>query len=177
MEIDDHDYEYEYMGETVRLGLHCSGVAREPRVHWQVGGQSGEHGYIAPNAPEPVVRLEEGETARLGEYLVAELPVSHDIGEELKAACETLGTIVAESDRIGTDTAAFPTEIAGFERLGWESARNVMWYWRDVPSGPRAYQIERGELVFRAQEWAEESCSKKELIDQYDLNTMSDNDV
>jgi hypothetical protein len=44
-----------------------------------------------------------------------------------------------------------------------------MWYWRDQQSSPRAYQIERGELIFRAQEWADIPCSKNDLIQSYDL--------
>jgi hypothetical protein len=170
MTISDYDHKYEYRDETVRLGVHCSGVAHEPRVRWQVGDWSGEHGYVTLDAPEPVVRLEEGETARLGERVVAELPVPRDIGAELKTACETLGIVVPESARIGTDPMVFPAEIDSFDRLGWEPARNVMWYWRDDQSSPRAYQVEDDELVFRAQEWADKPSSKEALTDDYDLH-------
>jgi hypothetical protein len=171
MASSEYDYEYGHLGETIQLGVGCAGVACEPQVRWQVGDRSGEHGYVSFDASKPVVRLEEGETARLGGQVVTELPVSRDIGEALQDAYETLGTIVPERDRIGTDPAVFPPEIADFERLGWESARNVMWYWRDDRASPRAYQIERGELVFRTQEWSDDANSQQELIDQYGLDT------
>jgi len=166
----EHDHEYTHAGEKVRLGVHRRGVAREPRVRWRVGEQRGERGYVHRNAPEPVIRLEAGETIRLGERLVAAIPVPHEVADELAAACEALGTVVAAGDRIGDDPAAFPAAIDGFERVGWEPARNVMWYWRDERTAPRAYQIERGDLVFRAREWAEESCSRAGLIERYDLD-------
>lgn len=171
MPATKYSYEYAYAGETIRLGVSCSGVEREPRVYWQVGERNGEHGYVHLDTPEPVIRLEAGETVHLGEEMAAELPVSRDIAEALKEACETLGTVVSESGQIGTDPGDFPSEIAGFERVGWEFDRNVMWYWQDKQNDARAYQIERDELVFRAQEWADTTLSsKQELIDRYDLS-------
>ena len=169
--ITDSTYEYEhsYLRKTVRLGVTCSGIAREPCICWQVGERSGERGYIRLDSSESVLHLEEDETARLDGQLVSEIPVPRETGKELKHAVEKLGSVVSDSNRITVDPSAFPPEVGEFERLGWEAERNVMWYWRDERSPPRAYQIERGELVFRAQEWADESCLKKELVQRHDL--------
>jgi len=86
-----------------------------------------------------------------------------------------LGTVRDEevSAYAGMRPTAFPSIIEEFERIGWEPERDVMWYWRDQQSSPRAYQIERGELIFRAQEWADIPCSKNDLIQSYDLTETS----
>ena len=167
---DRYSHTYEHGGETVRVGVHCSGPTREPRVRWQVGDQRGDRGYVRLSDDEPVIRLEDGETAHLDDGIVSTIPVPQHIGETLNAACEKQGTVTTGT-KIGTDPSAFPTEIAGFDRLGWEADRHVMWYWRDARSSPRAYQLEDGQLVFRAQEWANGEMSNQELIDQYGLTT------
>lgn len=172
MTVPEYSHEYVHAGETVRLGVHCAGVAREPRMRWQVGDRRGERGHVDLDRPEPVVRLEADETVRLDGKAMSAIFVPRGIADELHAACEKLGTVVAESNRIAADPAAFPAAIDGFERVGWEPARYVMWYWRDERSPPRAYQIERGELVFRAQEWVEPSSSKYDPVERDDLDTV-----
>lgn len=162
-------YEYDYGGETIQVAVHCGGDAREPRVRWQIGDQRGDYGYVSLQSAEPVVRLERGETVRFEGQEVSGIPIPQEIGQKLRAEYEEQGTVVVRGDRIATDPAGFPAEIAGFDRVGWESDRNVMWYSRERQSSPRAYQIEHGELVFRAQEWVGERLSDQELIDRYDL--------
>jgi hypothetical protein len=161
--------EYEHAGETVRVAVHCEGVAHEPRVRWQVGDYTGTHGYVHLDTQKPVIRLEDGETALLQDRSVSEILVPRDIGETLNNQIEELGTIGDKTEHLATDPTSFPSEIDGFQRIGWEDQRNVMWYWRDERSTPRAYQIVDGKLVFRAQEWADPAASKRELIDRYEL--------
>lgn len=166
---ETYDYAYEHRGATVRVGVRRGGRTREPRVRWCVDDRCGERGYVDFGDAGPKLRLEGGETARVAGRRVSELPVPGELGAVLEDAREELGTVVAESARIEADPAAFPTAVGGFERAGWEAARNVMWYWRDGRSAPRAYQIERGELVFRAEEWIEGTDSKAELVEGYGL--------
>jgi hypothetical protein len=116
-----------------------------------------------------VVRLENGETAQLAGQSVSAIPVPREIGEQLADECERRGRVVPGGDQITTDPSAFPAEIAGFDRVGWEADRSVMWYSSGDRTTPRAYQIEGGELVFRAQEWANGRISEQELIDRYEL--------
>jgi hypothetical protein len=165
------EYEYEDTGATIKVRVHPAGATREPRVRWQVGDQRGDCGYVHYETADPVLRLEEGETAHLAGQLVSAIPVPREIGEALETEYEELGTVVPEGNRITADPTAFPAEIAGFDRVGWENERNVMWYCRGDRSSPRAYQIECGKLVFRAQEWANGPMSKQELINHYDLTT------
>jgi hypothetical protein len=167
MATDAYDYEYEHAGETVQVAVHCSGATHEPRIRWQVGDYSGEHGYIHLDRRESILRLEEREMIRFQDQLVSKLPVPRSIGKALDDLVVKLGTVTVE-DSV-TDPTAFPPEIDGFHRVGWENQRNVMWYWREEQSTPRAYQIENGELVFRAQEWADPVTSKRVLIDNYNI--------
>ena len=172
MTATEYSHEYNHAGETIRLGVHYSGPAREPQIRWQIGNQTGKHGYMRLRSQESTMYLEEDETAHLNNQETSDIPVPQEIAEELDAAVKKLGTVVADSNRISADPTAFPSIIEEFERIGWEPRRDVMWYWRDQQSSPRAYQIERGELIFRAQEWADKPCSKKELIQSYDLNVI-----
>ena len=172
MTSTEYSHEYNHAEETIRLGVHCNGPTREPRIRWQISNQSGEHGYIRLDGTNSVVRLEGGETAHLDGRQTSSIPAPQEVAEELNTAVKKLGTVVADSNRISADPTAFPSIIEEFERIGWEPERDVMWYWRDQQSSPRAYQIERGELIFRAQEWADKPCSKKELIQNYDLNEI-----
>jgi hypothetical protein len=162
-------YEYEHGGTTVRAAVHCAGVVREPMVQWQVDDHGGDHGYVQLDAEVPVIRLEEGEIARLDGEMVSAIPVPRDIGEALKCSYEELGTVVPDDDEIGSDPEAFPVEVASFDLVGWEAGRNVMWYGREDRHSPRAYQIESGGLVFRAQEWVDGLMSKQDLIEKFGL--------
>jgi hypothetical protein len=166
------EYEYKHAGETVRVAVHCEGVVHEPRVRWQVGDCTGTHGYVHLDTQTPVIRLEEGETVRLQDRSVSEIPVPGSIGEALNSQVEELGTVGGKNEHLATDPTSFPSEIDGFQRIGWEDRRNVMWYWRDGRSTPRAYQIVDGKLVFRAQEWADPAASKRVVIDRYDLRNI-----
>jgi hypothetical protein len=163
------EYEYEHAGKTVQVAVDCEGVAHEPRVRWQIGDCTGTHGYVHLDTRKPVLRLEEGETARFQSRSVSEIPIPRDIGEALNNQVEELGTVTDENAILVTDPTSFPSEIDGFQRVGWEDRRNVMWYWRDGRSTPRAYQIVDGKLVFRAQEWADPAASKRAVIDRYEL--------
>lgn len=163
-------YTHEYGEKTVRVGVHCDGAAHEPRVRWQVGDRSGESGYVHLDTQKPVIRLEEGETVRLQDRSVAEIPVPRTVGKALDDQIEGLGTITVENERLATDPTSFPSDIDGFQRIGWEDGRSVMWYWRDSRSTPRAYQIVNHQLVFRAQEWADPAVSKHVLVDRYKLS-------
>lgn len=169
MVTDDYDHEYECAGETVRVAVHCGNTPYEPRIRWQVRDHNGERGYVQLDREEPVVRLEEGEIVRFQGQLVSEIPVPRSIGKALDDEVVERGTIAIEDKRLTTDPAAFPREIDGYHRCGWEEERSVMWYWRDEQPIPRAYQIESDELVFRAQEWADPVTSKRALVDRYDL--------
>ena len=93
-----------------------------------------------------------------------------EIGKQLADECERRGRVVPDGDQITTEPSALPAETAGFDRVGWEADRSVMWYSSGDRTTPRAYQIEGGELVFRAQEWADGRISKQELIDRYGLD-------
>jgi hypothetical protein len=165
-----YTHEYEHAGETVRVGVHCDGTAHEPRVRWQIGDRTGEHGYVHLDRREPAIRLEEGETVRFQDRSVSEIPVPRSIGNALAERVEEWGSIVVGSERLTTDPTSFPAEIDGFQRVGWEDRRSVMWYWRDGQSTPRAYQIVNQQLVFRAQEWADPTVSKHALVDRYELS-------
>ena len=164
-------YEYDYGGTTIRVAVHCGGDSREPRVQWEVSDRCGKYGYVDLRNGESTIRLERGETVRLAGEDRSAIPVPREIAEKLHTECEDRGTIVVKDDRVATDPAAFPSEIAGFDRVGWEADRNVMWYARDGLSTPRAYQIEDGELVFRAQAWAADRMSKQQLSDRCDLSS------
>jgi len=165
------EYQYEHAGEAIQVAVHCGEVTREPRVRWQIDNQCGDYGYVNLDTVQPLIRLEEGETVDLAGRLVSAIPVPREIGETLERECQELGTVAPERNWICPDPTAFPPEIAGFDRVGWENERNVMWYCRGDRSSPRAYQIECGKLVFRAQEWANGPMSKQELINHYDLTT------
>jgi hypothetical protein len=169
MNSSTDDYWYEHAGATIRVAVHCGGASREPRIRWQVGDQDGEYGYVRLTTSKPVVRLENGETVQLAGQSVSAIPVPREIGEQLADECERRGRVVPGGDQITTDPSAFPVEIAGFDRVGWEANRSVMWYSSGDRTTPRAYQIEGGELVFRAQEWANGRISEQELIDRYGL--------
>ena len=146
------DYEYEHAGTTIRAAVHYGGASREPRIRWQVGDQNGEYGYVRLTTSKPVIGLENGETVQLAGQSVSAIPVPREIGEQLADECERRGRVVPGGDQLTTEPSAFPAEIAGFDRVGWEADRSVMWYSSGDRTTPRAYQIEGGELVFRAQE-------------------------
>lgn len=166
-------YEYEHAGEIVRVAVHCEGVVHEPRVRWQVGDCTGIHGYVHLDTQTSVIRLEEEGTVRLQDRSVSEIQVPRRIGEALNNQIEELGTVKSENEQLVTDPTSFPSDIDGFQRIGWEDQRNVMWYWRDERSTPRAYQIVDGNLVFRAQEWVDPAVSKRALIDRYEITELT----
>ena len=80
------------------------------------------------------------------------------LAANLRDSLEELGT-VAESDQLCADPSAFPSTIYSdeiyygeteWEPVGWESARNIMWYADRQNRFPeRSYQIENGELIWR----------------------------
>jgi len=163
-----------YTGTPVQLTVSCDNAAREPRVRWQTDDESGDHGGIRFRGSDAVLQLAEGESVPINGEQRASLPIPQDIAESVQAERERLETVVTDADApIGTDPSTFPKEIAGFERVGWEAERNVMWYLSDGWPEPRAYQIENGNLVFRAQEWDDlDSPSKADLVENHDLTVF-----
>lgn len=164
-------HEYAHTGTPVQLTVSYDNDAREPRVYWQAANESGDHGGIQFRGSDAVLQLAEGDSVPIGGEQRASLPIPRDIAESVQAERERLETVVTDDDApIETDPSEFPSEIAGFERAGWEADRNVMWYLRDDWPEPRAYQIENGDLVFRAQEWVDlDNPSKADLIGDTDL--------
>jgi len=177
MAMDEIDsiYEYTHRGVPITLSVSYENEAREPRVRWQVGTESGDRGRVQFRDGDPVLQLDDGDTVPVDGERRSLMPVPEEIAEAVRAERERLETITAGDDEsICTDPSAFPKEIAGFERVGWETERHVMWYLSDDWSEPRAYQIENGNLVFRAQEWADlDDPSKDDIVDDRDLMVLN----
>lgn len=165
-----YEYEVEFDGDTIELGIHYQNSIREPRICWRAnnGEFAGKWAtlkipdhpphpvltpYVTDEVAEPQLVFGRFETERptFGDETRDSISLPEDLATDLRDRLEQLGRI-SDPDRVSDDPTAFPETIndpdlplkpAEWAVIGWDKTTNIMWYeLANFPSTSEGWAIE-----------------------------------